>query len=183
MRPPGPPLPWKKCSHSSDAGLRVVRPERDLDRDEDRLVVEDRAALDSILETLDTQLPCLEGVPSWLSSSSAAGTLTRGRWNCACPKMGILMPPSVSCGLGPREMTDLGIWGALDLLASRGKPGVGTSGVLSRVGFTGWSCATSSSLSSLPLVPIHTPTPTCIKPLCLPFETFQNLLRCPLKQA
>lgn len=84
VRPPGPPpaLPWKKCSHSSDAGLRVdLHParERDLERDEDRLVVEDRAARDSILETLDTQLPCLEGVPSWLSSSSAAGTFTRVR--------------------------------------------------------------------------------------------------------
>lgn len=83
VRPPGP-LPWKKCSHSSDAGLRVavVHPERDLDRDEDLLVVEDRAALDSILDTLDTQLPCLEGVPppSGLSSGSAPDSLTRARW-------------------------------------------------------------------------------------------------------
>lgn len=84
VRPSGPPLPWKKCSHSSDAGLRVaaVHPERDLDRDEDLLVVEDRAALDSILDTLDTQLPCLEGVPppSGLSSGSAPDSLTRARW-------------------------------------------------------------------------------------------------------
>lgn len=81
--PPGPPLPWKKASHSSDAGLRVVvHPERDLERDEDLLVVEDRAARDSIRDTLDTQLPCLEGVPppSGLSSSSAAGTFVRVRW-------------------------------------------------------------------------------------------------------
>lgn len=80
--PPGPPLPWKNASHSSEAGLRVVHPERDLERDEDLLVVEDRAARDSILDTLDTQLPCLEGVPppSGLSSSSAPGTFIRVRW-------------------------------------------------------------------------------------------------------
>lgn len=80
--PPGPPLPWKKASHSSEAGLRVVHPERDLERDEDLLVVEDRAARDSILDTLDTQLPCREGVPppSGLSSSSAPGTFIRVRW-------------------------------------------------------------------------------------------------------
>lgn len=150
-------------------------------------MVEDRAALDSILETLETQLPCLDGVPSWLSYSSAPGSFTRRRWNCACPNIGILMPPSVSDGLDPREMTDLGIWGAPDPL-SRGTLDVGVSGagVLNRVVFTRCSYATSSSLSSLPLVPIHTPTPTGIKPLRLPVETFQNLLRRPwrpLKQA
>lgn len=184
VRPPGPPLPWKKCSHSSDAGLRVaaVHPERDLERDEDLLVVEDRAALDSILDTLDTQLPCLDGVPppSGLSSSSAPGTFTRVvRWYCPSPKMGILMPPSVSGGLDPRDMTDLGIWGALDLLVSRGTLSAGDSGVLTRECLTGCSYATSSSLSSLPLVPIHTPTPTGIKPLRLLVETVQNLLRRP----
>lgn len=80
--PPGPPLPWKKASHSSDAGLRFVHRERDLERDEDLLVVEDRAARDSILDTRVTQLPCLEGVPppSGLSLSSAAGNFTRVRW-------------------------------------------------------------------------------------------------------
>lgn len=182
VRPPGPPLPWKKCSHSSDAGLRVVHPERDLERDEDLLVVEDRAALDSILDTLDTQLPCLEGVPpSGLSSSSAPGTFTRVRWYCPSPKMGILMPPSVSGGLDPRDMIDLGIWGALDLV-SRTMLSAGVSGVLTREWFTGCSYATSSSLSSLPLVPIHTPTPTGIRPLRLLVETVQNLLRRPLRQ-
>lgn len=181
--PPGPPLPWKKASHSSDAGLRVVHPERDLERDEDLLVVEDRAARDSILDTLDTQLPCLEGVPpSGLSSSSAAGTFIRVRWYCGRLKMGILIPLSDSCGLDPRDMTDLGIWGALDL-ASRDTLDVGVTGVLNRVVFTRCSYATSSSLSSLPLVPIHTPTPTGIKPLRLPVENVRNLLRPPLRQA
>lgn len=183
VRPPGPPLPWKKCSHSSDAGLRAVHPERDLERDEDLLVVEDRAALDSILDTLDTQLPCLEGVPppSGLSSSSAPGTFTRVRWYCPSPKMGILMPPSTSGGLDPRDMIDLGIWGALDL-DPRDTLSAGVSGVLARVWLTGCSYADSSSLSSLPLVPIHTPTPTGIRPLRLPVEMVQNLLRRPLRQ-
>lgn len=182
VRPPGPPLPWKKCSHSSDAGLRVVHPERDLERDEDLLVVEDRAALDSILDTLDTQLPCLEGVPppSGLSSSSAPGTFIRVRWYCPSPKMGILMPPSTPDGLDPRDMIDRGIWGALDPV-SRATLSAGVSGVLTRVWFMGCSYADSSSLSSLPLVPIHTPMPTGIKPLRLPLETVQNLLRRPLR--
>lgn len=104
--------------------------------------------------------------------------------------MGILIPPSVSDGLDPLDritldiwgMIDLGIWGALDA-ASRGMLSVVVSGVLDRVAFTGRWYPTSSSLSSLPLVPIHTPTPTGIKPLRLPAETFQNLLRRPLKQA
>ena len=197
-----PPLPWKKCSQSSEAGLLLLvrwdddgaplrHPERDLERDEDLLVpVEDRAALESILDTRDIQLPCLDGVPS---SSCAAGTLTRGRWSC--PKMGILMPLSESGGLNPRGMIDLvAAWGRLDLVSRRmltlgisGSLGVsdtlGVSGVLDRVEFAGCSCATSSSLSSLPLVPIHTPTPTAFKPLRLPVEILQNLLRCPLKQA
>lgn len=93
------------------------------------------------------------------------------------------MPLSVSCGLDPRDMTDLGIWGGALDLASRDTLDVGVTGVLNRVVFTRCSYATSSSLSSLPLVPIHTPTPTGIKPLRLPVENVRNLLRPPLRQA
>lgn len=180
-------LPRKKWSHSSEAGLRdddgaPPHAERDLERDEDLLVVEDRAALESILDTLDTQLPCLEG---GLSSSSAPGTFTCVRWSCL--KMGILIPPSVSGGLHPRGMIDLLARGRLDLISGgRLSLGGGVPGVLDRVVFAVrcCSCATSSSLSSLPLVPIHTPTPTAFKPLRrLPVEALQTLPRCPLKQA
>lgn len=99
--------------------------------------------------------------------------------------MGILIPPSVSGGLNPRGMMDLGIWGALDLLSRCRLGVVGVSSVLSRGdGSAGRSYATSSSLlSSLPRVPIHTPTPTGIRPLRLPVENVQSLLRRPLRQA
>jgi hypothetical protein len=187
-------LPWKKRSHSSEAGLREdegapPRAERDLERDEDLLVVEDRAARDSIRDTLDTQLPCLDGV---LSSSSARGTLTCGPLSCACLKMGILMPPSVSGGLHPRGRMDLAPRDGLDLISGgRLSLGGGDSGVPGRVVLLAESCrrswATSSSLSSLPRVPIHTPTPTSLGGLrpwrLLSAETLQPVPRCPLKQA
>lgn len=182
VRPPpaaaAAPLPWKKRSHSpADAGLRVHLVEgRDLERDEDLLVVEDRAARDSILDTLDTQLPCLEGVFSRPSSSSAVVTFKRGRWSCRCPKMGILTPPSVSGGLVARGVLALALMAGGRLsLGACGRLSLGACDVLNRVEFTACSYATSSSLSSLALVPIHTPTPTGNKPLRIPVETVQDL--------
>lgn len=138
-------------------------------------MVEDRAALESILDTLDTQLPCLEGV---LSSSSAPGTFT-WRLSSPCLKIGILIPPSFSGGLQPRGIIDLPS-GGLDLISGgRLSLGGGVSGLLDRVVFAVRCCcsyAPSSSLSSLPLVPIHTPTPTAFRPLRLLFiETLQTL--------